>query len=107
MSPTLIVLTTLPDEGTARTLAHELITRRLAACVQILPPSHSVYRWEDKVEEEIEIPLQIKTCAARYAELEALLLAEHPYEVPEIIALPITNGLPAYLDWVRAESAPD
>lgn len=107
MSEPLVVLTTLPDEASARALARELIAARLAACVQVLPPCRSVYRWQDAVEEATETPLQIKTSAACYAALERAIVAAHPYDVPEIIALPVQAGLPAYLDWITAETTPD
>ncbi|MBK7662917.1 MAG: divalent-cation tolerance protein CutA [Sterolibacteriaceae bacterium] len=102
---TLLVLSNLPDRDAADALARALIERRLAACVNILSPCRSVYRWRGAVEQADEVPLLIKTTRARYAELEAAMRALHPYEVPEIIALPLTGGLPAYLDWVAAECA--
>lgn len=100
----LLVITNLPDRASAESLATSLIERRLAACVNILAPCQSVYRWRDAVERADEVPLLIKTAAARYAELEAAIRAAHPYEMPEIIALPIARGLPAYLDWVAGET---
>lgn len=102
----LLVLTTLPDESSARALASHLIDARLAACVNVLAPATSVFRWEGKVSRELEIPALIKTTQSRYAALEAAIRARHPYELPEIIAVPVTHGLPAYLDWVRAETHP-
>lgn len=104
---TLLVLTNLGDVGSARRIARELVERRLAACVNMLPGVQSVYRWQGAVEEESEITLLIKTTTARYAELEAAIRALHPYQLPEVIALPIANGLPAYLDWVRQETKKD
>lgn len=103
---TLIVLTSLPDEAAARALATLLVEQRLAACVNILAPCRSVYRWQGAVEEAAEIPLLIKTTAARYAALEAMIRKNHPYELPEIVAVPLSAGLPAYLAWVDAETAP-
>lgn len=102
---TLIVLTNLPDDASARTLAARLIEERLAACVSILTPCRSMYRWQGKVEEASEVPLLIKTTAARYTALEAAIRASHPYELPEIVAVPIAAGLPAYLAWVAAETS--
>lgn len=102
---TLIVLTNLPDEASARTFAAQLVEERLAACVNILTPCRSIYRWQGKVEESSEIPLLIKTTAARYTALEAAIRALHPYELPEIVAVPIASGLPAYLAWVAAETS--
>lgn len=100
----LLVLTNLPDEASARALATLLVTGRLAACVSVLAPCRSVYRWQGEIESAQEVPLLIKTTAARYADLEAAIRAGHPYELPEIIAVPIVRGLPDYLDWVVAET---
>ena len=102
----LLVMSSLPDQAAAQQLARTLIERRLAACVSVLAPCTSVYRWKDKVEEAIEVPVLIKTTAGRYAELESALRALHPYELPEIVAVPVLRGLPAYLDWVAGETAP-
>jgi len=104
---TLLVISNLPDRDAAEALARELVERRLAACVNILAPCRSVYRWQGEVEQADEVPLLIKTTRARYAELEAAMRELHPYEVPEIIALPLAAGLPAYLDWVGAACAPE
>ena len=100
----LLVLTNLPDRAAAERLADALVEKRLAACVNILAPCRSVYRWENKLQHEDEYPVLIKTTAQRYRELEATIRAEHPYELPEIIAVPIVSGLPAYLAWVDAET---
>jgi periplasmic divalent cation tolerance protein len=102
MPPTdaLLVLATLPDEASARALAEKLVSERLAACVNILAPCTSVYRWQGKVEISAEIPLLVKTTRARYSALEAAVRAAHPYELPELIAVSITQGLTAYLDWL-------
>jgi periplasmic divalent cation tolerance protein len=101
---TLLVLTNLPDAYSAHALAGALVEARLAACVSILAPCRSVYRWQGKLENAEEVPVLIKTTAARYAELEAAIRARHPYELPEIIAVPVDCGLPAYLEWVTAET---
>lgn len=101
----LLVLTNLPDRASAEKLADALIAQRLAACVNILAPCQSVYRWQDAVHHDEEHPLLIKTSAERYATLEAAIRAAHPYELPEIVALPIERGLPAYLEWVARETA--
>lgn len=100
----LLVLTNLPDRAHAERLAGALIEQRVAACVNILAPCRSVYRWGDAVQHEDEHPLLIKSTAERYPALEAAIRAAHPYELPEIIAVPIEHGLPAYLDWVAAET---
>ena len=101
---TLLVLTSLPDRAAAERLSDSLIGSRLAACVNILAPCRSVYRWKDAVQQDEEHPMLIKTTAERYAELEAAIRAGHPYELPEIIAVAVERGLPAYLDWVAAET---
>lgn len=104
MSETLVVLTNLPDDASARALAARLVESGLAACVNVLSPCRSVYRWQGAVEDAVEVPLVIKTTRARYAELERAIVDAHPFDVPEIIALPVTLGLPAYLDWIAAET---
>ena len=101
---TLLVITNLPDAETARALATQLVEQRLAACANILSPCHSIYRWEGKLEEAEEVPLLIKTGAARYAALEEAIRAYHPYELPEIVAVRIDRGLPGYLAWVMEET---
>ena len=101
---TLLVITALPDAETARALAARLVERRLVACVNILAPCQSLYRWKDKLEEAEEVPLLMKTGAARYAALEEAIRAYHPYELPEIVAVPIIDGLPGYLDWIDAQT---
>ncbi len=101
---TLLVITNCPDEENANAIALALVEEQLAACVNILPRVQSVYRWQGSVESAAEIPLLIKVTAHNYAALEARIQALHPYEVPEIIAVPIARGLPAYLNWVAAET---
>ncbi|MDR0234570.1 MAG: divalent-cation tolerance protein CutA [Zoogloeaceae bacterium] len=101
----LLVLVTMPDRESAGRLAAALVENRLAACVNLLSPCHSVYRWQGRVERADEIPMLIKTGKERYPALEAFVRAHHPYELPEIIALPLAEGLPPYLDWVAAMSA--
>ena len=101
---TLLVLTNCPDEESANSIALAVIEAQLAACVNILPRIQSIYRWQGVVESATEIPLFIKSTAANYPALEKLIAGLHPYETPEIIALPITQGLPAYLNWVAAET---
>jgi len=103
-STKLLVLTNVPDRAVAEKLAELLVERRLAACVNILAPCRSVYRWKDAVQHDEEHPMLIKTTQERYAALEQALRTGHPYELPEIIAVPIERGLPAYLDWVAAET---
>ena len=100
----LLVLTNVPDAATAEKLAHALVDARVAACVNVLAPCRSIYRWQGAVESAAEIPLLIKTTRAAYPLLEQIVRAEHPYDVPELIAVPIQQGLPAYLDWLAAET---
>ena len=102
---TLLVFTNLPDRAAAERIADALIEQRLAACVNILAPCRSVYRWKGAVQHDEEHPVLVKTTSERYAALEAAIRAAHPYELPEIVALPVERGLPAYLDWVAAETA--
>ncbi|MEI7751041.1 MAG: divalent-cation tolerance protein CutA [Candidatus Omnitrophota bacterium] len=97
------VLSTAPNIKKARFLAGLLISQRLAACVQILPGLESHYRWHGKKETSKEVLLIIKTKSSIYRKLEAVLLKNHPYEVPEIVCLPITKGSKAYLDWIFGE----
>ncbi len=100
----LLVLTNLPERAAAERLAGLLVEKRLAACVNILAPCRSVYRWQGAVRHDEEHPMLIKTTAERYPALEQALRSGHPYELPEIIAVPIERGLPAYLQWVAAET---
>ena len=100
------VLSTVPNIKKARQLAGLLVSKRLAACVQILPGLESHYRWRGKKETSQEILLIIKTKTAAYKKLEKILLKNHPYEVPEIICLPITKGSKPYLDWIDVEVVP-
>lgn len=100
----LLIVCNTPDQAIADQLAQALIERRHAACVNVLPAVKSVYRWEGRIESAQEIPLLIKTTEDRYFELEATIRELHPYRLPEIIALPISKGLPAYLDWLVAET---
>ncbi|HOL64359.1 MAG TPA: divalent-cation tolerance protein CutA [Accumulibacter sp.] len=100
----LLVLTNLPDQASAEALAEAILSERLAACVNILAPCRSVYRWQGAVEVAAEVPLLIKTSDACYPALAAAIVARHPYALPEIVALPVTGGLPAYLDWVQQET---
>jgi periplasmic divalent cation tolerance protein len=102
---TILVISNLPDRERAESLARVVIEQRLAACVNVLAPCTSVYRWRGAVETAAEVPILIKTTRERYAALEAAIRANHPYELPEIIAVPVNAGLPAYLAWVADESS--
>jgi periplasmic divalent cation tolerance protein len=103
---TLLVLTNVPERAAAERLADMLVEQRLAACVSILAPCRSVYRWKGAVQRDEEHPILMKTTAERYPALEQALRAAHPYELPEIIAVPVARGLPAYLEWVAGETRP-
>lgn len=100
----LLVLTNVPDAAAAEKLAHALVDARAAACVNVLAPCRSIYRWQGAVESAMEVPLLIKTTRAAYPRLEQIVRAEHPYALPELIAVPIQQGLPAYLDWLATET---
>ena len=105
MDETLLVLTHLPDRDAALKLARELVERRLAACVNVLGQCTSVYRWKGAVEDAQEVPLLIKSRSALYEALEAAISELHPYELPEIIAIPVVRGLGDYLAWVGEETS--
>ena len=103
----ILVLTQMPDHAAAHALALALLERRLAACVSIGAPVESLYHWRGKIETGREVPVTIKTRRERYADVESAVRAGHPYELPEIVAVPIVHGLERYLDWIAAESASD
>ena len=97
----IVVLTTCPDEALAGRIARDLVESGLAACVSRVGPVHSTYRWQGAIQDEPEVLLVIKTVSARYSELEMRLKSLHPYEVPEIIALPVRAGAADYLAWLQ------
>ena len=102
----ILIITNLPDRDQAMALAQKLVEERLVACVNVLADCTSVYWWQGKSETATEVPLLIKTMAQHYAPVEQLIKSEHPYELPEIIAVPISSGLPAYLKWIADETSP-
>lgn len=102
----LLVVTTMPDREAAIALARALVEARVAACVNVLAGCTSVYRWDGAVESADEVPLLIKTTTERYPALEQAIRQHHPYELPEVVAVPIARGLPAYLQWVGDETRP-
>jgi periplasmic divalent cation tolerance protein len=104
MNDILLVITNLPDGTSAEKLARHLVEARTAACVNQLAPCISTYRWKNNIETATEVPLLIKTTQAAYPRLEKLIREAHPYELPEIIAVPLTAGLPAYMDWIAVET---
>lgn len=100
----LLILTTVAAPADADRIAHALVEERLAACVTVLGAARSTYRWQGAVERADELPLLVKTTAARWPALRERLRALHPYDVPEMLVLRPADGWPAYLDWVRAET---
>lgn len=103
-SDVLVVMTNLPDADSAAMLARTVLEARLAACVNRLAPCQSQYWWQGRLEQGEEWPVLIKTTRARYAELEALIVATHPYDVPEVVAMPLVAGFAPYLAWARGET---
>lgn len=97
----LVILCTCPDRDTAAEIARVLVDEGLAGCVNIVPGMLSIYRWQGRVETDEELLLIIKTTTERYEALEKRLRVAHPYEVPEILALPVARGLPDYLEWLE------
>lgn len=103
MSEVLLVISNTPDRASAERIASALVEKKLAACVNILAECLSIYHWEGKLERAGEVPLLIKTTRAAWPALQDALRELHPYDVPEIIALPVQAGLPDYLNWVVQE----
>ncbi len=103
----LLCLTTCPDRDSANRIARALVDERLAACVNILPAVTSVYRWRGACEQVEEIQLVIKTTHAALASLKTRLPALHPYDVPELVAIELVDGLPAYLGWLEESTGAD
>lgn len=99
-TPYQIVFCTCPDKDTAENIARLLVESGLAACVNILPNITSIYRWQGQLERAEELLLVIKTRQDAYSALESMIKQHHPYQVPEIIAVSIENGLPDYLHWI-------
>ncbi|MDJ0805640.1 MAG: divalent-cation tolerance protein CutA [Gammaproteobacteria bacterium] len=97
----LITLCTVPDRKSAEKIAQQLLEQHLAACVSITVPVTSFYRWAGKLESNDELLLLIKTTRAQYPQLESLIHSLHPYELPEILAVPVEQGLNGYLNWVE------
>lgn len=102
----LLAISTFPNVETARRIAETLVAEKLVACANITAPVESIYRWEGKIEQASETMVFFKTSSATFADLETRFRELHPYDVPELIALPITGGLPDYLRWVAASCAP-
>lgn len=104
MEPLMLVYITVPDGETAHRLGEAVVGEGLAACVNILPGMESIYRWQGQVERSRELVVLAKTRATAFPALRDRIVALHPYEVPCIVAIPVQDGLPAYLDWLAAES---
>lgn len=100
----LVVMVNMPDPESAQRIATAIVEQRLAACANVMAPCRSVYRWRGEVETADETPVFFKTTRAAYPALEASVRAAHPYELPEIVALPVAAGLPAYLAWIADET---
>ena len=100
MTP-IITYCTCPDIATANKISRLLISQHMAACVNQVPGITSVYEWEGKIEETSEVLLLIKSTEERFDAITRLVTAEHPYELPELIAVPVSKGLPDYLDWIK------
>jgi periplasmic divalent cation tolerance protein len=105
MPDVVLVLTTAPEGELGETIARTLVSERLAACVNVLPPMTSFYRWKGTVERDAERQLLIKTTRARLTDLQSRLRELHPYELPELMVLHVADGAPGYLEWVRAETS--
>ena len=104
MTDALLVIKTLPNADAAAELATKVVGEKLAACANILPALRSIYRWEGKVQDENEVLVLLKTQGRQYESLKARILELHPYEVPEVIAIPVERGHHAYLDWILRET---
>ena len=103
--PANLIISTFPDIATARQIGTELVSRQLAACVNLIPSAESIYRWEGEVKNDSEVVAILKTTDEAFPALEAALADLHPYDVPEIIAVPIEKGSAAYLDWISSSVA--
>ena len=104
MTDALVVLVTTPSPERAAEIARALVEERLAACGNVVPGLRSIYRWEGKVQDDAEALLVLKTTRARFEALRDRVLALHPYEVPEVLALPVEAGSARYLAWIAAET---
>jgi periplasmic divalent cation tolerance protein len=103
MTENFVIFSTCSDQGEANRIAQDLVERRAAACVSVVPGVQSVYRWEGKVEKAQEVLLLIKTSAERFAAVRDRIAELHSYETPEIIALPIAAGSDQYLNWITGQ----
>jgi len=106
MTNVLLVITNCPDAASAERISRALVDNRLAACVNQWPPVVSTYRWQGAVECAQEVPLTIKCSASRYPEVESTIRSLHPYQVPEVVAVPVAAGFGPYLRWIDQETQP-
>lgn len=104
---TLLVICTCPDEDSARRLSESLVQGKLAACVNIVNPINSIFTWQGRIDTEQESLLLIKTTETAYSALEQAIKQQHPYELPEIIAIPVQTGSAEYLNWIRENTCTD
>lgn len=107
MEQVILVMTNVPNAACGETIARFVLEHKLAACVNCQPGVKSYYRWQGTIEEAYEVSLSIKTTAACYAELQAAIKSLHPYEIPEIIAFPVSHGWQPYLGWIVEETKKD
>ena len=105
LTDNILVISNLPDRDSAIRLAELLISRGQAACVNVLAPCTSIYHWQGKTESAEEVPVFVKTSRKKYPDVERTIKAHHPYELPEIIQVPIAGGLPSYLEWISKETS--
>ena len=101
----LLVISTITDIDKAKMLAHQVVEKHLVACCNIIPGVTSIYRWEGELSEDQECLLIMKTSNSQYQQLEEFIRHHHPYDIPELIALPVTTGLEEYLSWVTKETS--
>ncbi|MGX1100046.1 divalent-cation tolerance protein CutA [Amorphus sp. MBR-141] len=99
-----LVYATFPDIGVAETIGASLVRQNLVACVNILPGMISIYRWEGAIERDAEVSMLAKTRADLVEAVTAAIVAEHPYETPAVVAVPVSGGSGPFLDWIRAET---
>lgn len=107
MNSALLVMTNVPNQEVAMSLATLLVEKKLVACVNIQSNVQSVFRWRGEIQTSTELTLMIKSTTQRYNALESVIKEHHPYDVPEIIAIPIAQGLPLYLQWIAQETQRD
>lgn len=103
MQDTIIVLCTCPDKSVGENIARLLLEKRLAACVNLIPDVTSIYRWKNEVVTDQEVQLLIKTTKPMFTDIQLLIRQQHPYELPEIIAVRLDEGFPQYLEWIARE----